>query len=198
MTTDILNLPKWDIVEVEEGHDEYVIWARYSVRPPACPHCGVMFPRLHRYGDTQEPQPYYDAPAHAKKMRLMVLRKKYKCLECGHYFLERLDDLDEHFRATKRLVQYINDQALERTFTDVAKEVGCTEGMIRHVFSQHVEALDETIKFNTPHFLGIDELHLRSGQSVIGDVARRDCGFKVRTRSLGYYDGKPRLMVWKA
>lgn len=94
MTTDILNLPKWDVIELEEGHDEYTITARYTVQPTVCPTCGVMFPRLHRYGTKQ--QPFRDLPIHGKKVRLLVQKKRWKCLECEHIFLEQLDDLDDH------------------------------------------------------------------------------------------------------
>lgn len=43
-----------------------------------------------------------------------------------------------------------------------------------------------------------NELHLRSGQSIIGDLARRERNYRVRTKALGQWDGKPRLLVWRA
>lgn len=64
MPTDILNLPKWDVTELEESHDEYFIKARYTVQPEVCLSCGVIHPKLHRYGTKQ--QPFRDLPIHGK------------------------------------------------------------------------------------------------------------------------------------
>lgn len=158
MTTDILNLPKWDVIELEEGHDEYIITARYTVQPSVCPSCGVMFPRLHRYGTKQ--QQYRDLPIHGKKVLLVVVRKKWKCLECTKTFFEHLDDLDDHHRATKRLVSWVQAKALERPFTHLAAEIGVDEGTIRYMFNRHVDDLEGQIIFETPRWLGVDEIHL--------------------------------------
>lgn len=62
--TDILNLPKWNVTEVEEAHDEYIIKARYTVQPEVCLSCGVIHPKLYRYGTKQ--QPFRDLPIHGK------------------------------------------------------------------------------------------------------------------------------------
>lgn len=156
--TDILNLPKWDVTEVEEGHDEYIIKARYTVQPEVCLSCGVIHPKLHRYGTKQ--QPFRDLPIHGKKVRLLVQRKKWKCLECGSTFFEQLSDLDDHHRSTRRLIAWVQVKALERTFTSLAADIGVDEGTIRNIFNRHVDHLEETIQFNTPRWLGIDELHL--------------------------------------
>lgn len=158
MATDILNLPKWDVIELEEGHDEYIIKARYTVQPTVCQFCGVINPRLHRYGVKE--QPFRDLNIHGKKVRLLVQRKKWKCLECTHTFFENLPDLDDHHRSTKRLVGWVQQKALERTFTSIADEIGVDEGTIRNIFGRHIAFLEETVVFNTPRWLGIDELHL--------------------------------------
>lgn len=172
MTADILNLPKWDVTEVEESHDEYFIKARYTVQPEVCLSCGVVHPKFHRYGTKQ--QPFRDLPIHGKKVRLLVQRKKWKCLDCGSTFFEQLGDLDDHHRATKRLVAWVQTKALERTFTSLADEIGVDEGTIRNIFNRNVDQLEEEIQFNTPRWLGIDELHLiGSARCVLTNVEAR-------------------------
>lgn len=172
MTTDILNLPKWDVTELEEGHDEYTIKARYTVLPTVCLSCGVINPRLHRYGTKQ--QPFRDLPIHGKKVRLLVQRKKWKCLECSRTFFEQLSDLDDHHRSTKRLVGWVQQKALERTFTSIASEIGVDEGTIRNIFNRHVAHLEETVVFNTPKWLGIDEIHmLGQARCVLTNIEAR-------------------------
>lgn len=42
--------------------------------------------------------------------------------------------MDEHHFMTHRLADYVRAEALRRTFTSVADEVGLTEGTIRLLF----------------------------------------------------------------
>jgi hypothetical protein len=44
--TDLLNLPYWNVLKVQETDLNYVIDATYEVEPAGCPHCGFMI----RYG----------------------------------------------------------------------------------------------------------------------------------------------------
>lgn len=71
---------------------------------------------------------------------------------------------------TTRLADWIGQQSLKRTFSAVADEVGVTEGAIRHVFRAHVDALSQQIKFETPRWLGIDEIHLIKPRGVVTNV----------------------------
>jgi hypothetical protein len=38
--TDLLNLPYWNVLKVQETDLNYVIDATYEVEPAGCPHCG--------------------------------------------------------------------------------------------------------------------------------------------------------------
>lgn len=44
--TDLLNLPCWNVLKVQETDLNYVIDAAYEIEPAGCPHCGFMI----RYG----------------------------------------------------------------------------------------------------------------------------------------------------
>ncbi|MEI0738699.1 hypothetical protein VQ056_22045 [Paenibacillus sp. JTLBN-2024] len=52
---------------------------------------------------------------------------------------------------------YIEKQSLKRTFVSISEEVGMDEKTIRNIFRVYVNHLGETIRFETPQWLGIDE-----------------------------------------
>lgn len=62
----------------------------------------------------------------------------------------------------KRLAQWMGKQAIKikRTFAGIAEEVGCTEFTVRAVFNDYVNKLEKTIRFGTPKWMGINEIHL--------------------------------------
>lgn len=93
-------------------------------------------------------------------MRIQVVRQRYRCTACGRTFLEPLADMDEQHAATRRLVAYIQREALRRTFVSVAQEVGLAESTVRRIFGQHTYALEAVRQVVTPEWLGNDEIHL--------------------------------------
>ncbi|MBU3627173.1 ISL3 family transposase [Polynucleobacter sp. JS-Safj-400b-B2] len=61
-------------------------------------------------------------------------------------------------------------QAIKRTFASIAEEVGCTEFTVRAVFADYVQELEKTIRFETPKWMGIDEIHLIKPRGVITNI----------------------------
>ena len=80
--------------------------------------------------------------------------------------------MDEKRRMTDRLVQWIGDQAVRRTYSSVADEVGVTEDTICLVFSEYVEAKYATMNFATPRWLGIDEIYLIKPRCVLTNIEK--------------------------
>ena len=68
--------------------------------------------------------------------------------------------MDEKRQATCRLVEHIRLASLEKTFTDLEAEVMVDDKTIRNIFDDYVAWLEETINFDTPICLGIDELQV--------------------------------------
>ena len=71
---------------------------------------------------------------------------------------------------TKRLVGWVGKQAVKRTFLSIAEEIGVAEGTIRLVFKDYVSELEKTIRFETPKWMGIDEIHLIKPRGVIANI----------------------------
>lgn len=51
---------------------------------------------------------------------------------------------------TNRLVKYIRDASLKRTFTSIAEEIGVDEKTVRNIFRDYVAELEQEISFETP------------------------------------------------
>lgn len=169
--SNLLNWSHWVIDLVEETDSDYRISAHLLNPPAACIFCGTTGD-LRPYGVRE--QRFMDLPIHAKRTGVLVGRRRFKCHSCGRTFIEPLADMDEDHRMTRRLVAYIEEQSLNRTFTDVADLVGVDEKTVRLIFQDYVKVLEANRKFMTPRALGIDELHLAGkARCVITNVADR-------------------------
>ena len=75
---------------------------------------------------------------------------------------------------TKRLVKAIEEQSMSKTFVEVAENVGVDEKTVRNVFKDYVSFKEREYQFETPRWLGIDEIHIiRKPRLVLTNVERR-------------------------
>lgn len=167
-----LGMKEWVVIEtLEDAHDMKIV-AGKPVPPDVCPRCGVENPRVYKH-DQQE-QTFMDTPIHGKRAAIQVIRQRYRCLECGKTFQQLLPEMDERRNMTRRLLEYIQQRSLVRTFTDVADDVGVNEKTVRNIFREYVAVLEEDREVTAPAWLGIDELYLiRQPRCIFTDVRRR-------------------------
>jgi hypothetical protein len=57
-------------------------------------------------------------------------------------------------------VEYVERRSLERTFSEVATDIGVDEKTVRNIFRENIAKLDAAYEPHTPEWLGIDELFL--------------------------------------
>lgn len=153
----ILNLPTLNVLEVKENElGDYRVMVETVSPPSLCPQCG--FSNIYKHGIKK--QLFMDLAMHGKRVGIVVERQRYICRECSSTFFEPLSDMDEKRLATKRLITWIEEQSLKRTFVSIADEVGVDEKTIRNIFRDYVNYLAEVVRFETPQYLGIDEIHL--------------------------------------
>jgi transposase len=74
--TDILNLPGWSVLAVDDQDGDYRIKAECLEVPKACPRCGVVSPKLYNYGGKE--QVFMDLPIHGKRTGILCQRNRYK------------------------------------------------------------------------------------------------------------------------
>jgi transposase len=142
---------------LENDHDR-IVPAEYGVIPTVCVRCGVSEPRLKKHGILE--QLFMDTPAQGKRVGIKVRRQRFQCCECRKTFFQPLPDMDEKRQMTRRLLDYIQRRSLERTFTEVASDVGVNEKTVRNIFKEYVTGLNAKYWPLTPSYLGIDEVFL--------------------------------------
>ncbi|CAH2715887.1 hypothetical protein BACCIP111895_03071 [Neobacillus rhizosphaerae] len=83
---------------------------------------------------------------HAKRVGIYIKRQRYRCRECNETFFETLTDMD----VKNRLIDWIQEASLEKTFTSVADDIGVDEKTVRNIFNDYVVELEAQTDFRTP------------------------------------------------
>ena len=166
MPTNILNLSRLNVERVEDDEHDYHIYANSVVNPTTCPSCQSA--RLVGFGRNQ--QLIKDLPMHSKRVGIYFDTRRYRCNECNRTFLEQHPDFHPDRAMTLRLVNWIGQQSLHRTFSSLAEETGVVEGTIRNIFRNHVNELEAQFRFEAPKWMGIDEIHLIRPRCVISNI----------------------------
>ncbi|MBG9564901.1 ISL3 family transposase [Brevibacillus agri] len=168
---EILNLPQFNVISIAENEHDFQIRVETNSPPSVCPHCGCV---ANLYKHDNREQLCMDLPIHGKRVGIMVKRQRYRCRECTQTFWERLDHtIDEKRNCTKRLLVYIEKQSLKRTFVSISEDVGLNEKTIRNIFRDYISHLEETVRFETPNWLGIDEIHIIKPRCVLTNIEER-------------------------
>ncbi len=153
----ILHPLKAKIVGFHEEENEYSFQVEYP-DPVICPNCGV-YGEVVRFGKKE--MKLRDLPLHGRWVTLWLIRRRFLCRACNGTFSPALPEMAEGHRMTKRLSDYIIKAAVGRTNSDVGREVGVDEAIIRKLFRDHAEAQKGRYKPSAPRVLGIDELYLQ-------------------------------------
>lgn len=170
MRPDILNLPGLRAVSVREEDGQYHILAEGLLAVDRCGRCG--HDGLYAHG--ARPQAYADVPHHGKVAAIHIDRKRVRCRACGAVTLQPLPDMAEAHMMTRRLVERVERDGLRQTFIDVARETGIHERTVRRIVADHIRALEDRHRFETPRWLGLDEIHIiRRSRAVIANVSER-------------------------
>ena len=166
MPTNILNLPDYKVVRVEENDHDYHITAEVSNPPLVCPFCRSDALRGHGRNE----QVIRDLPMHGKRVGIYVDTKRLRCQSCGKTFMEALPAVNAKREMTDRLVKWIGQQSLKRTFASIADDTGLDEKTIRNIFRDYINELETEFRFETPKWMGIDEIHLIKPRCVISNI----------------------------
>lgn len=196
MPANILNLAAYNITGIQENEHDYHIDAETKQPPTCCPHCNSS--ALVGFGRREHM--FRDMPMHGRRVGVYVNIRRMQCRTCAKTFSEPLPDVDEKRDMTKRLVEWIGKQAVKRTFASIAEEVGVVEGTIRLIFKDYVSDLEKTIRFETPKWMGIDEIHLIKPRGVIANIQNNTIVELLPNRNkdtvvryLHHLDGKDRI-----
>ena len=169
MVTNLLNLDTYSIKKLEQDEHDYHVYTVVSSEIKHCPRCQSSMIR----GFGRREQMVKDISMHGKRVGIYVDTRRYQCLGCNSTFYEKLPEVDEKRKMTKRLVCWVGKQAINRTFSSIADEVGIAEGTVRSIFRDFVKSREDEVNFETPEWLGIDEIHLIKPRCAITNVQNR-------------------------
>jgi transposase len=153
---DLLNLPGVKPVDFRgEGGVITIVAEALDVDLPQCPQCARP---LYRHG--KRTNLFADTPMQMQPVRLEITRPRYRCDTCGKTLTPELIFLDERRRATKRLVDAIRQRCLWMTFHSLAQKTGLAVNTIKNITQDLIEELEQTVRYETPVIMGIDEVNL--------------------------------------
>lgn len=159
---DLLNLPNTRAVSFEQQDGQYVIRGEADTGPEPCPKCDHF--EFTRFGTRT--QTFVDLPIHGMLVTVHLARQRFRCCRCGTVSKQPLPDMaldtdDGHGHAmTKRLAEWIGKAGLRLTFTEVSHQTGVHERTVRRIVAAHVRELEKSVVFETPDWLGLDEIHI--------------------------------------
>jgi len=96
--------------------------------------------------------------------------------------------MDEKWQATTRLVRDIEERCFKEPFLSLSREVGLSDRTIRGIFDAYSANLAQTIKFQTPRCLGINELKIMGEyRAVLINVEKRTLFDVLKTREKNFF-----------
>ena len=164
---DVLNLPSYRVLQVEDTDGDYHIKAE-TVSPPArCIHCGsdalVGFGRREQW--------IRDLPIHGRRVGIAIDTRRFRCKFCKRTFYEPLPAIDDKRLMTTRLKTWLEKKSLRHPFSQLSEETGVGALTVRQVFDDYAQDLKDSLRFETPEVLGIDEVHLiRRSRAVFTSI----------------------------
>jgi transposase-like protein len=165
---DILKLSQFNIQSIRENAYDFQIEVISNSPPSICPHCGRLA-NLQKHGNRD--QICMDLPIDGKRVELLIKRQRYRCRCCDRTFWERMDNtIDEKRSCTKRLLIYVEKQSLKRTFVSISDDVGLNEKTVRSIFRDYINRNKEKFRFETPHWLGIDDMQIIKPRCVLTNL----------------------------
>lgn len=166
MLPNILNLPGYKVVGIEENNHDYHVKAEVSNPPETCPACQST----HMNGHGRVGVVVRDLPIHGKRVGIYVEARRWRCQSCGKTGIERLPHTDGKREMTERLTRWIGQQSLRRTFASISDDIGVDEKTVRNIFRDYINELETQFRFETPKWMGIDEIHLIKPRCVISNI----------------------------
>ncbi len=167
MPTNILNLPAYVVTNIVETEHDYHINVETKTPPKICQNCESD--NLVGFGRNE--QLIRDLQIHGKRVGIYVDTRRYQCRSCNKTFYERLPNVDGKRMMTSRLVEWVGKQSVKRPFSHIAEEIGINEMTVKNVFNDYINELERTVRFETPQWMGIDEIHIiKKPRCVVSNI----------------------------
>jgi transposase len=115
---DLLALQEVKAVNCRDLGGSYLIDAECTTFWCCCPKCDSD----ELYDHASREVDYTDTPLHGMPCLIRLRRKRQRCKKCKHVMSCATEHFDDDFRMTIRCAQWIEEQAIDRTFSDIAED----------------------------------------------------------------------------
>jgi transposase len=102
-----------------------------------CPHCGSS--KLYKHGRVKAEGSALHLQQRQKKVYLQLRRSGWRCLDCGHTFIEGLELVRSCSRLTKQAEAEMLWQLRHRNFSQVSREVQTGYGTLRCLLERQMD-----------------------------------------------------------
>lgn len=178
--SDDLNLPNVKTLRhvVVDGQHAY---EAQSIDPVGVP-CCLLFEAEKRPNGFKHWQ-YLDTTRDGQMAIIHFRRRRWKCEACGRSVYEKLDWIANRHGMTERCAEWTFRQAIRRSFSQVAGELGVHHQLVTKVFTRKAIPEVRAMRLETPRVLGMDEKHLFGGmRCVFGNVEQRTIFWMLKQR----------------
>ena len=139
---------------------EYGNNVRYELepieRPKQCPQCKDNNIIIH--GKTQ--RKVRDLNEFGKMVGIVIHGHRYKCKTCGKTWTDQFQGIDDNAKMTNRMRDYIREQALQKPFSHISRELDVSVPTIERIFADYVAEMESKRQLIAPRVLGMDETML--------------------------------------
>ena len=126
-----------------------------STEKPTCPNCSKpMVNNGTKWADI------HDFNQGMAMVKIRVYRQKYLCGSCKKYAVQPMPLVSERHLMTERLIEYIEKNASDSTFSKLAYRLGLDPKTVRLVFEETAQERIAKIAIETPEVMGIDSVKL--------------------------------------
>jgi len=151
----MFDLPEYKVVSRKSEGRDTSLEVEIIGEPLNCETCDeVMSPH------GKKPLGVRDVNIGYQRVEATILRIRFRCGKCGSMKTPKPPLIHPGHRMTKRLVDYIENEATRRPDSTVARELGLEVKTVRNIFNESFDERIGKLGIVTPSRMGIDEVRL--------------------------------------
>ena len=179
----MLNIPEFEVLDLTEDPKagDYLFYVTLKHPTEECPFCNDS--STVKYGKHQ--RFLRDMNIRGHKVGILVNEVRHRCNNCLKTYVDRISCADEAGKTTLRLKSHIIQEALNKPFLQIEKELDIKATTVKRYFKELIETEERKFVKYSPTVLGIDEAHLGRGmRGVVVDVENHNVIELLKDRKL--------------